>query len=50
MKVSFELKQELLRHMDSIEVVAPKSLRDEMKRVTEAMTKRYKKSAKAKAK
>ena len=50
MKVSFELKQELLRHMDSIEVVAPKSLRDEMKRVTEAMTKRYKKSAKTKAK
>ena len=50
MKVSFELVQELLRHMDSIEVVAPKSLRDEMKRVTEALTKRYKKSAKTKVK
>ena len=49
MKVSFELVQELLHHMDSIEVVAPKSLRNEMKRVTEAMSCRYKKVPKRKA-
>ena len=48
MKVSFELVQELLHHMDSIEVVAPKSLRNEMKRVIDAMSGRYKKRPKLK--
>lgn len=43
MKISFELKQELLRHLDSIEVVSPKSLRNEMKNAIEAMSTRYKK-------
>ena len=50
MKISFELIQELLHHLDSIEVVAPKSLRDEMKRVIEAMSGRYKKGKSRKRK
>lgn len=50
MKISFELVQELLHHIDSLEVVAPKSLRNEMKRVIEAMSGRYKKAQKVKAK
>lgn len=50
MKISFELVQELLHHIDSLEVVAPKSLRNEMKRVIEAMSGRYKKMPRRKTK
>ena len=46
MKVSFELVQELLHHIDRIEVISPKSLRNEMKRVTDAMSGMYRKSKK----
>lgn len=42
LKPTFELMQELLFHMDRIEVVSPKSLRDNMKRLTDAMSDNYK--------
>lgn len=48
MKITFELIQELLHHKDSIEVIAPKSLRDEMKHTIDAMSGRYRKTHKTK--
>jgi len=43
LKPTFELKQELLCHLDRIEVVSPPSLRKEMKELSNAISKRYRK-------
>lgn len=42
-KPTFELMQELLFHLDRIEIVSPLSLRREMKELSNAISKRYKK-------
>ena len=48
LKITFELIQELLHHKDRIEIVSPKSLRDEMKDIISALSDRYKRNQKRK--